>query len=141
MHTRLIAAAVLGMIITVAQANIPKATGGSTVEERLGGIKIPQFEIRSAAFHDAVQFLEEQTRRFDPSKKEGVAFVIEGPKPPDAIPNDPANAFGGGKELGPLVTLSLKDISALEVLKSLMDQTGYTYTTDENTVTIIPKKQ
>ena len=114
-----------------------KTAGGSAVEKKLGEIKIPQVELRGAALQDAVQFLKMQTRMLDP-KKTGVNFVVAKSQSPKNKPSDPFGDFGGG--MGPMVTLSMKNVSALQVLKSLMDQTGYGYKTSGNTVTIIPKK-
>ena len=119
---------------------VQKTAGDSAVEKKLGGIKIPKVELRSAALQDAVQFLQMQTRMLDP-KKTGVNFVIAQSQSPKKKSSDPFGDFGGGFDMGPMVTLSLKDVSALQVLKSLMDQTGYSYKTSGNTVTIIPKKK
>ncbi len=118
---------------------VQKTSGGSVVEKKLGAIKIPQVELRSAALQDAVQFLQMQTRMLDP-KKIGVNFVVAKSQSPKKKSSDPFGDFGGGFDMGPMVTLSMKNVSALQVLKSLMDQTGYSYKTSGNTVTIIPKK-
>lgn len=110
------------------------------VEKKLNGIKISQVELRSAALQDAVQFLQLQTQMLDP-KKTGVNFVIAKSKSPKKKSSDPFGDFGGDFDMGPMVTLSMKDVSALQVLKSLMEQTGYSYRTSKNTVTIYPKKK
>lgn len=119
---------------------VKKSTSTSAVEKKLEGVKIPQVELRQAALQDAVQFLQSQTRMLDP-KKTGVNFVIAKSESAKKQSSDPFGAFGGGSDMGPMVTLSMKDVSALQVLKALMVQTGYSYKTEGNTVTIIPKKQ
>ena len=114
-------------------------TSGSAVEKTLEGIRIPQVELRQAALQDAVQFLQMQTRMLDPQKT-GVNFVVALSASPKEKSSDPLGDFGAGLDTGPMVTLSMKDVSALQVLRSLMEQTGYSYKTSGNTVTIIPKK-
>ncbi len=117
-----------------------QTSAASVVETKLDGIKIPQVELRQAALQDAIEFLKMQTQVLDP-KRTGVNFVIaksSAPKKPAA--NDPFGGMAGDFDMGPMVTLSLKNVSALQVLKSLMEQTGYSYKTSENTVTIYPKK-
>lgn len=119
---------------------VKQTASASAVETKLAGIKIPQVELRSAALQDAVEFLKMQTQMLDP-KRTGVNFVItKGASPKKTTSNDPFAGMGGDFDMGPMVTLSLKDVSALQVLKSLMEQTGYSYKTSENTVTIYPKK-
>jgi hypothetical protein len=115
----------------------------SAVETKLEGIKIRQVEFGQAAIQDAVDFLNMQTQALDPQHT-GVNFVIaKSPSPPRAKPSaDPFAPPGPGQgfDMGPLVTLSLRNVSALQVLKAIMDQTGSTYKTSENTVTIYPKR-
>jgi hypothetical protein len=118
---------------------VKPASAASAVETKLAGIKIPQLELRHAALQDAVEFLKMQTQLLDP-KRTGVNFVIaKAATPKKTLPDDPFGGAGGAFDLGPIVTLSLKDVSALQVLKSLMEQTGYSYKTSANTVTIYPK--
>ena len=118
---------------------VKNGTSLSAVEKKLESITIPQVELRHAALRDAVQFLQAQIRMHDPGKT-GVNFVIAKSAPPENQPSDPFAAFGAGPDTGPRVTLSMKDVSALQVIRSLMDVTGYSYKTEENTVTIIPKE-
>lgn len=109
----------------------------SEVEKKLKGMTISQVNFRHAALSDAVNFLQTQTRMLD-SDKVGVNFVIARPGKSGKQPRD-SGAFGGGMNIGATVTLEMKSVSALQLLKSLMDTTGYTYKTSGNTVTIYPK--
>lgn len=119
---------------------VNKAASLSAVETKLDAIRIPQVALRQAAIQDAVEFLKMQTRMLDP-KRTGVNFVIAKSSSSKSTPsNDPFGGMAGDFDMGPMVTLTLKDVSALQVLKSLMEQTGYSYKTSENTVTIHPKK-
>ncbi len=117
---------------------VKKSASASAVEKILESIKIPQVELRQAALQDAVHFLQSQTRMLDPNET-GVNFVIAKSEPPKKESSEGFGAFGGGFDMGPMVTLSMKDVSALQVLKELMVQTGYSYKTEGNAVTIMPK--
>ncbi len=118
---------------------VKKSTSASAAEKKLERITIPQVVMRRAALQDAVDFLQSQTRMLDPDRT-GVNFVIAKTEPPKKQTSDAFAAFGGGFDMGPMVSFSMKDVSALQVLKSIMDQTGCSYKTEGNTVTIIPKE-
>jgi hypothetical protein len=128
---------------TTAFTVVKKTASASSVDATLDGIIIPQVELRQAALQDAVDFLKMQIQALDP-KRTGVNFVIA--KSPSTTRTKPSTdpfappGPGGDSDMGPMVTLSLKNVTALQVLKSMMDQTGYTYRTSGNTITIVAKK-
>ena len=112
-----------GAKVVIGKATFTVVKKTSALEKKLGTMSIPQVVFRAAALQDALEFLADQTRMLDP-KRTGVNFVIA--KMPS--PTKKADAL-------PKVTLSLKKVSALQVL------TGCTYKTSGNTVTIYPKRR
>lgn len=117
----------------------------SVAEKRLADMQIAELRFERASLEDAITFLTRQTREIDPEGV-GVNFVIA-KAPESAAP--PANERGAdsfgfgssnpGKHKGGHVTLNLRSVSALQVLTSIMDTTGYSYKTTGNVVTIYPK--
>lgn len=109
----------------------------SGLEKKLGEIKIPQVQLRSAALQDAVRFLKMETRMRDP-KKTGVNFIIA--KSPKKISEPFDSDPFYDSDMGPTVTLNLENVSVLDVLKAITSQTGYKYKASGNIVTIYPGK-
>jgi hypothetical protein len=79
-----------------------------------------------------IDLLRMQTLQNDPDKK-GVNFVVLESGKGNAA-SDPFADFGSG--MGPMVTLSLKQVSALEALKLITEQAKAKYTLSGNTVRI-----
>jgi len=126
------------VVISKAKFTVVKK-GKSALGKKLNAMEIPHIELRSAALEDAIDYLKMQTEALDPEDT-GVNFVIVKPKPPKKKSSDGFGGFDHDFGSTPRVTLSLKKVSALQVLKSLMEQTGATYKTSGNTVTIYLKK-
>ncbi len=119
---------------------VKQTSPDSSVEAKLDAIGIPSVELRHTTLPDAVDFLKKQAAMLDPQRT-GVNFVIaDGPSLEDTPADDPFGGLGAGSGTEQTITLSLKDVSALHVLKAFMEQTGYTYKTTENTVTIYPSR-
>ncbi len=110
----------------------------SRAEQALERVRIPEIDFRSASLHDAVDFLKIQVRELDPNRAP-INFVLVSPRPPKPIDDDPfAPVLGRAFERHPTVTLNLRGVSALQVLKSMMDQTGYRYKVSGNIITLYP---
>jgi hypothetical protein len=98
------------------------------VEKKLNKIKIPEIKMTSTTLKTALQLLMTQTKNLDP-KKIGVNFVF-------AKTEFPGQDFN----ISPMVTLNMKDVSALQVLKSMMEQTDCHYKILESSVVVLPNK-
>lgn len=120
---------------------VVKGTNGlSAAEATLGHIVIPDLDFRQATLTSAVDFLSEICRELDP-KKTGVNFIIARRSPAKKMPApDSLDGVIEAPDFGPMITMSLNKVSALEVLKAVMTQTGYTYTASGNTITIHPNE-
>ena len=134
-----------GAKITIGESVFTIVRETSVAEKRLADTRVRQIRLRKAPLKDAVDILTRQTREID---KEGVGvnFIIAKAPEPEAPPakdkgEDPFGFKSSNSKThrGPFITFELRDVSALQVLDSLMDTTGFHYTTTGNVVTIHPK--
>lgn len=118
------------------------AKESSKAEKILADMVITELRFRNASFEDCVQFLIVKTRELN-SDGVGMNFVIaKAPESKASLANErTTDSFGFAKPeiaMGPRITLSLRNVSVLQALKSLMDQTGFSYKTTDNLITIFP---
>jgi tetratricopeptide (TPR) repeat protein len=110
----------------------------SVAERRMQSIVVPQWDCRQAPIQDVVKALSAFSVEFDPAKK-GMNFVANLPAPKTRKPPREPEPFGDVKDDDYVyvpVTLAMKDVSLLNLLRRICEQAGAKYKVEENTVVI-----
>jgi len=104
----------------LSQKNNPSAESKKELEKELSAIVLPEVEFREATVSDVIAFLRQESKKYTKDKAE-INFVIVLPE---------------GKE--PTVTLSLRKIPLMEVLRYITVLTGLQCQVDPHAVVISP---
>ena len=117
-------------VYTVVQKSDTSPATQSSVEKKLASITIPKADFRFAQLADVVEFLKQTVKEKDPQKI-GVNFVLNATKKTNG---------DFSMDESEMVTLSLSNASALDILKAVTEQTKHKYKISGNIVTIYRDK-
>jgi general secretion pathway protein D len=127
----------LGPEIRLPELTQPKPIGFSkeqtAVLEKLNKITFPEVNFREAVISDVVSFLSSKSRELDPEKV-GINIVL-GAGVPAAAPGEAATPAPSGVRP---VTLSLRNVPMVEVLKYVCSLAYLKYRVEANAVLILP---
>jgi len=113
--------------------------------ERMKAIVIPEIDFRQANIYDVVQFLQDNSREWDPDRK-GVNIILHlgeqeaAPAPVTTGFFGAVEAQPGVKEAGdvPLITFRARDVTLFEALKIVTEVASLKYRIEDRVVKIVP---
>jgi hypothetical protein len=110
----------------------------SPIEKKLSSIMIPEVEFRNANINDAILFTQSATVEYDKAGGNGVNIALTPLKetPKQNVTADKSTNTTRTENLEPAVTISLRNVSALDLIKAICENTGYKYKVSEKIVTL-----
>jgi len=110
------------------------------ITEKMENIIIPEVDFRLANINDVISFLQEASVEYDRSgdQKRGVNIILNLRSGTGGAPGEFGAEQAGGVSEVPYVTFKARDISLLEVLKTVTEVAGLKYRIEGSVVMVIP---